>query len=62
MQLDLEQKLKLNENAIARLQANHKSVLVSLVQVTSLAITYLAATAIWGRRTWAEDPAEVLSK
>ncbi|XP_071459120.1 tripartite motif-containing protein 16 isoform X2 [Marmota flaviventris] len=26
-QLDLEQKLKLNENAIARLQANHKSVL-----------------------------------
>lgn len=28
MQLELEQKLKLNENAIARLQTNHKSVLV----------------------------------
>lgn len=33
IQLDLEQKLKLNENAIARLQANHKSVLVSVSEV-----------------------------
>ncbi|KAK2508128.1 hypothetical protein MC885_017361 [Smutsia gigantea] len=32
-QLDLEQKLKLNENAIARLQANHKSVLASVSEV-----------------------------
>ncbi|KAI5930457.1 tripartite motif-containing protein 16 [Manis javanica] len=32
-QLDLERKLKLNENAIARLQANHKSVLVSVSEV-----------------------------
>lgn len=31
--LDLEQKLKLNDNAIARLQANHKSVLVSVSEV-----------------------------
>ncbi|XP_057570534.1 tripartite motif-containing protein 16 isoform X2 [Hippopotamus amphibius kiboko] len=36
-QLDLEQKLKLNENAIARLQANHKSVLVSVAEVKSVA-------------------------
>lgn len=32
-QLDLEQKFKLNENAISRLQANHKSVLVSVSEV-----------------------------
>lgn len=44
-QLELEQKLKLNENAIARLQANHKSVLVRLTRVTSLASACLAATA-----------------
>ncbi|XP_004433095.1 PREDICTED: tripartite motif-containing protein 16 [Ceratotherium simum simum] len=31
--LDLERKLELNENAIARLQANHKSVLVSVSEV-----------------------------
>lgn len=37
MQLDLEQKLKLNENAIARLQANHKSVLVSVSEVKVVA-------------------------
>ncbi|KAM5151284.1 tripartite motif-containing protein 16 [Callospermophilus lateralis] len=36
-QLDLEQKLKLNENAIARLQANHKSVLVSVSEVKVVA-------------------------
>ncbi|XP_008052150.1 tripartite motif-containing protein 16 [Carlito syrichta] len=36
-QLDLEQKLKLNENAIARLQANHKSVLVSVSEVKAVA-------------------------
>lgn len=55
MQLELEQKLKLNENAIARLQANNKSVLVRLTRVTSLASAYSAATAglarpIWGYR------------
>ncbi|XP_003466255.1 tripartite motif-containing protein 16 [Cavia porcellus] len=33
IRLDLEQKLKLNENAIARLQTNHKSVLVSVSEV-----------------------------
>ncbi|XP_005349937.1 tripartite motif-containing protein 16 [Microtus ochrogaster] len=33
MQLELEQKLKLNENAIARLQANNKSVLASVSEV-----------------------------
>lgn len=32
-QLDLERKLKLNENAITRLQTNHKSVLVSVSEV-----------------------------
>ncbi|XP_036052352.1 tripartite motif-containing protein 16 isoform X2 [Onychomys torridus] len=37
MQLDLEQKLKLNENAITRLQANHKSVLVSVSEVKVVA-------------------------
>nr|XP_012603341.1 tripartite motif-containing protein 16 isoform X3 [Microcebus murinus] len=36
-QLDLERKLKLNENAIARLQANHKSVLVSVSEVRAVA-------------------------
>lgn len=36
-QLDLEQKLKLNDNAIARLQANHKSVLVSVSEVKVVA-------------------------
>lgn len=36
-QLDLERKLKLNENAIARLQANHKSVLVSVSEVKMVA-------------------------
>ncbi|XP_048221043.1 tripartite motif-containing protein 16 isoform X2 [Perognathus longimembris pacificus] len=36
-QLNLEQKLKLNENAIARLQANHKSVLVSVSEVKVVA-------------------------
>ncbi|XP_036926833.1 tripartite motif-containing protein 16 isoform X1 [Sturnira hondurensis] len=36
-QLDLEHKLKLNENAIARLQANHKSVLVSVSEVKMVA-------------------------
>ncbi|XP_053423941.1 tripartite motif-containing protein 16 isoform X2 [Nycticebus coucang] len=36
-QLDLERKLKLNENAIARLQANHKSVLVSVSEVKVVA-------------------------
>ncbi|KAM5273565.1 tripartite motif-containing protein 16 [Ctenodactylus gundi] len=36
-QLDLEQKLRLNENAIARLQANHKSVLVSVSEVKVVA-------------------------
>lgn len=64
MQLELEQKLKLNENAIARLQANNKSVLVRLTRVTSLASAYSAATAglarpIWGYRTWVKDPAEI---
>ncbi|XP_036197597.1 tripartite motif-containing protein 16 isoform X2 [Myotis myotis] len=36
-QLDLERKLKLNENAIARLQSNHKSVLVSVSEVKMVA-------------------------
>ncbi|XP_061031711.1 tripartite motif-containing protein 16 [Eubalaena glacialis] len=36
-QLDLERKLKLNEDAIARLQANHKSVLVSVSEVKVVA-------------------------
>ncbi|XP_004469075.1 tripartite motif-containing protein 16 isoform X2 [Dasypus novemcinctus] len=36
-QLDLERRLKLNENAIARLQANHKSVLVSVSEVKVVA-------------------------
>ncbi|XP_062968100.1 tripartite motif-containing protein 16 [Cynocephalus volans] len=36
-ELDLEQKLKLNENAIARLQANNKSVLVSVSEVKVVA-------------------------
>ncbi|ELK15717.1 tripartite motif-containing protein 16 isoform X1 [Pteropus alecto] len=36
-QLDLERKLKLNENAITRLQANHKSVLVSVSEVKMVA-------------------------
>ncbi|XP_019612987.2 tripartite motif-containing protein 16 isoform X1 [Rhinolophus sinicus] len=36
-QLDLERKLKLNESAIARLQANHKSVLVSVSEVKTVA-------------------------
>ncbi|XP_069337988.1 tripartite motif-containing protein 16 [Eulemur rufifrons] len=36
-QLDLERKLKLNENAITRLQANHKSVLVSVSEVRAVA-------------------------
>lgn len=36
-QLDLERKLTLNENAIARLQANHKSVLVSVSEVKMVA-------------------------
>ncbi|XP_036124419.1 tripartite motif-containing protein 16 [Molossus molossus] len=36
-QLDLERKLKLNENAIARLQDNHKSVLVSVSEVKMVA-------------------------
>ncbi|ELV09705.1 tripartite motif-containing protein 16 [Tupaia chinensis] len=36
-QLDLERKLKLNENAIARLQTNHKSVLVSVSEVKVVA-------------------------
>lgn len=36
-QLDLERKLKLNENAIARLQANNKSVLVSVSEVKMVA-------------------------
>ncbi|XP_012868691.1 PREDICTED: tripartite motif-containing protein 16 isoform X1 [Dipodomys ordii] len=36
-QINLEQKLKLNENAIARLQANHKSVLVSVSEVKVVA-------------------------
>ncbi|XP_066214263.1 tripartite motif-containing protein 16-like protein [Saccopteryx leptura] len=36
-QLDLERKLRLNENAIARLQANHKSVLVSVSEVKMVA-------------------------
>uniref|UniRef100_A0A2K6FHZ9 Tripartite motif containing 16 n=3 Tax=Propithecus coquereli TaxID=379532 RepID=A0A2K6FHZ9_PROCO len=36
-QLDLERKLKLNENAIARLQANHKSVLMSVSEVRAVA-------------------------
>ncbi|MBZ3880225.1 Tripartite motif-containing protein 16 [Sciurus carolinensis] len=37
LQLDLEQKLKLNENAIARLQANHRSVLASVSEVKVVA-------------------------
>ncbi|XP_077022186.1 tripartite motif-containing protein 16 isoform X3 [Tamandua tetradactyla] len=37
IQLDLERKLKLNENAIARLQANHKSVLASVSEVKLVA-------------------------
>ncbi|KAF0872577.1 tripartite motif-containing protein 16-like protein [Crocuta crocuta] len=36
-QLELERKLRLNENAIARLQANHKSVLVSVSEVKEVA-------------------------
>ncbi|KAI2581534.1 tripartite motif containing 16, partial [Homo sapiens] len=36
-QLDLERKLKLNENAISRLQANQKSVLVSVSEVKAVA-------------------------
>ncbi|KAM4843967.1 tripartite motif-containing protein 16 isoform 2-T2 [Thomomys bottae] len=36
-QLNMEQKLKLNENAIARLQANHKSVLMSVSEVKVVA-------------------------
>ncbi|KAB0399997.1 hypothetical protein E2I00_017938 [Balaenoptera physalus] len=36
-QLDLERKLKSNEDAIARLQANHKSVLVSVSEVKAVA-------------------------
>lgn len=36
-QFDLERKLKLNESAIARLQANHKSVLVSVSEVKTVA-------------------------
>uniref|UniRef100_A0ABI7XPJ6 Tripartite motif-containing protein 16 n=1 Tax=Felis catus TaxID=9685 RepID=A0ABI7XPJ6_FELCA len=36
-QLELEQKLRLNENAITRLQANHKSVLVSVSEVKAVA-------------------------
>ncbi|KAM9045352.1 tripartite motif-containing protein 16 isoform 3-T3 [Megaptera novaeangliae] len=36
-QLDMERKLKLNEDAIARLQANHKSVLVSVSEVKAVA-------------------------
>ncbi|KAM9210496.1 F-box/WD repeat-containing protein 10-like isoform 1-T1 [Dugong dugon] len=36
-QLDLDRKLKLNEDAIARLQANHKSVLVSVSEVKVVA-------------------------
>ncbi|PNJ31591.1 TRIM16 isoform 5 [Pongo abelii] len=36
-QLDLERKLKLNENAISRLQANQKSVLMSVSEVKAVA-------------------------
>lgn len=36
-QLNLERKLTMNENAIARLQANHKSVLVSVSEVKTVA-------------------------
>uniref|UniRef100_A0A8C0M6V2 B30.2/SPRY domain-containing protein n=1 Tax=Canis lupus familiaris TaxID=9615 RepID=A0A8C0M6V2_CANLF len=36
-QLELERKLRLNENAIARLQANHKSVLMSVSEVKVVA-------------------------
>lgn len=36
-QLELERKLKLNENAITRLQTNHKSVLVSVSEVKAVA-------------------------
>uniref|UniRef100_A0A673V326 Tripartite motif containing 16 n=1 Tax=Suricata suricatta TaxID=37032 RepID=A0A673V326_SURSU len=36
-QAELERKLRLNENAIARLQANHKSVLVSVSEVKEAA-------------------------